>query len=113
MKVAVCLNRYENGSFEGKLRAVIVYDGDDDLLSLNEPFNTLPCEYHYDTKQIEICDEIFNFHSAINWYGNWCWDLLGMSTKEMVRLLILLKAKWGENCWDEASPEGEELWNEV
>jgi hypothetical protein len=125
IRIMLCENDPDNGSFSGKLWAIEIQD----WLELRA-YDMNGYNLTYPVKEkFRLHRKVFDFKSGQSWVGNWCWDSVYMSGVDTLRLLNHLKeqrAKDGMKLWqaeaglsqwcdwwDSLEPLTKEKWDEL
>lgn len=92
--VSLACNDPDNGNFCGRL-VMVEYNE----MELTHDHWGRGCSVSFpDERTVKVSRRRFHIQGRKNWYGNWCWDAVHMTTKEARRLIRYLRAMGHWHC---------------
>lgn len=92
MIVAIACNDERNGMFKGRVNSIVIESADGcSTFELEDDFHGgMRCVMS--GGRIRLGKREFPFTSQKQWYGNWCWDALTMTSGTVAELLNYLRS---------------------
>jgi hypothetical protein len=119
MNIHLACNDPNNGNFAGEFFAIEVDagDGEESLLTIDNPLSPLPMKIDREQRRLHIGHMKIHYTYSRDWYGNWCWNMYEIETRDVLRIIAYVrKHHWVisdgyekiVNRWDDGLPIREE-----